>query len=250
MTQHSRRLFWEGCLNVRDLGGYAAANERITRTSSLIRSDNLARLTTTGERVIRETGVSLIVDLRSPYELNLEVNPFALSADTRPFYLNLPLIDEADTEGMVLINTAPTLTEMYRTILDRFQKNIGEILTAAADAPAGAVAFHCHSGKDRTGLIAALTLELVGVADTDIAADYALSDRYLAVRYSEILAGKTDSEERARLAEQLTSKSEAILGALLHLKERYGGTEPYLETCRLNQETQQKLQERLLEPGD
>ena len=133
-------------------------------------------------------------------------------------------------------------------MLDRFQKNIGEILTAAADAPAGAVAFHCHSGKDRTGLIAALTLELVGVADTDIAADYALSDRYLAVRYSEMLAEKTDPEERARLAEQLTSKPEAILGALLHLKERYGGVDLYLEACELNQRTRQKLRERMLEP--
>ena len=101
MTQHPRRLLWDGCLNVRDLGGYAAANGRVTRTYSLVRSDNLARLTATGQQVVHETGVSLIVDLRSPYELDLEVNPFALSADTRPFYLNLPLIDEADTEGMV-----------------------------------------------------------------------------------------------------------------------------------------------------
>ena len=243
----SRRLFWNGCLNVRELGGYAAANGRFTRTNSLIRSDNLARLTAAGQQAVRETGVSTIIDLRSPYELDLEANPFARCADAGLRYLNLPLLNETDTEAIALVNAAPTLTEMYRIMLRHFQKNVGEILTAIATAPVGAVVFHCHSGKDRTGLIAALALNLVGVADADIAADYALSDRYLAERYREMLTEKADPEERARLAEQLTSKPEAILGALSHL-ERYGGVEDYLEACGLGQEVQQKLRERLLGP--
>ena len=243
----SRRLLWDGCLNVRELGGYAAANGHFTRTNSLIRSDNLARLTAAGQQAVQDSNVSTIIDLRSPYELDLEANPFALSADVRPFYLNLPLMDEADAEGMALVNSALTLTEMYGTMLGRFQRHIGKILAAIADAPAGATVFHCHSGKDRTGLIAALTLNLVGVADADIAADYALSDDYLEPLYREMLSKKVDSEERARLAEQLTSKPEAILGALLYLK-RYGGVKDYLEACGLGQEVQQKLRERLLVP--
>lgn len=247
MTQHSRRLLWDGCLNVRDLGGYVAADGRTTRASSLIRSDNLARLTTAGQQTVRETGVSTIIDVRSPYELDLEANPFAQMLIAGPLYLNLPLLDETDAEGMALIDAAP-MTEMYRIMLERFQSNIGEIMTAVANAPPGAVVFHCHSGKDRTGLIAALVLKLADVPDADIAADYALSDNYLSALYSEMLAKKTDPEARARLAEQLTSKPEAILGALLHLEARYGGTESYLEACGLNQETQRKLRERLLEP--
>lgn len=248
ISRRSRRLLWEGCLNVRDLGGYAAADGRFTRTNSLVRADNLARLTAAGQQAVQNGNVSAIIDLRSPYELGLEANPFARSADAKPFYLNLPLMDETDTESMALVDAAPTLTEMYRMMLGRFQKNIGKILAAIATAPVGAVVFHCHSGKDRTGLVAALALKSVGVADTDVAADYALSDRHLAVRYSEMLAKKADPEARARLAEQLTSKPEAILGALFYLEEQYGGVEPYLEVCGLNQEVRQKLRERLLEP--
>ena len=246
-TQPSRRLFWEGCLNVRDLGGYAAVDGRVTRSNSLVRADNLARLTNAGQQAVQETGVSAIIDLRSPYELDLEANAFAQSANAKPTYLNLPLMD-SDAESMVLVNAAPTLAEMYRIMLERFQKNIGEIFTAIAKAPLGTVVFHCHSGKDRTGLVAALALKLAGVANTDIAADYALSDRYLVERYSEMLAKKADPEERARLAEQLTSRPETILGALSHLEERCGNVESYLEACGLNQAVQQKLRERLLEP--
>ncbi len=197
---------------------------------------------------MRETGVPTIIDLRSPYELGLETNPFAQVSVTDPIYLNLPLLNETDAESMTLINAAPTLTEMYCIMLDRFQSNIGKIMMAIADAPLGAVVFHCHSGKDRTGLIAALALKLAGVPDTDIAADYALSDSYLSKLYSEMLAKKADSEARARLAEQLTSKPETIFSTLLYLEERYGGVESYLKACGLNQEAQQKLHERLVEP--
>lgn len=247
MTQ-SRRLLWEGCLNVRDMGGYAAANGRVARVGSLIRSDNLARLTAVGQQAVRETGVSIIIDLRSPYELGLEANPFAQMLVTDPTYANLPLLDETDAESMTFTNAAPTLTEMYCIMLDRFQSNVGKIMMAIADAPLGAVVFHCHSGKDRTGLIAALALKSVGVPDADIAADYALSDNYLNTLYSAMLAKKADPEARARLAEQLTSKPETILGTLLYLERRYGGIESYLRACGLNQEAQQKLHERLLEP--
>lgn len=234
-------------MNVRDLGGYAAADGRATRAGSLIRADNLARLTAVGQQTVRETGVSTIIDVRSLYELGLEANPFEQMLATDLTYLNLPLLDETDAESMTLINTAPTLTEMYRIMLERFCGPIGKIMTAVADAPQGAVVLHCHSGKDRTGLIAALALKLVGVADTDIAADYALSDSYLSKLYSEMLAKKTDPEERDRLAEQLTSKPEAILGALSHLEEQYGGVEMYLQACGLSQQTQRKLYERLLQ---
>lgn len=246
MTQ-SRRLLWDGCLNVRNLGGYVTANGGVTRASSLIRSDNLARLTAAGQQSVRETDVSLIIDLRSPYELGLEANPFAQMLVADPLYLNLPLLDETDAEGMALINPA-SMTEMYRIMLDRFQNNVGKIMMAIADAPPGTVVFHCHSGKDRTGLIAALVLKLAGVPDADIAADYALSDNYLSTLYNAMLAKKADPEARARLAEQLTSKSETILNTLSYLEEQYGGTESYLKACGLNQEAQQKLHERLLEP--
>lgn len=247
MTQ-SRRLLWEGCLNVRDLGGHTAANGSVTRAGSLIRSDNLARLTAAGQRTLRETGVSIIIDVRSPYELALKANPFAQIAAVNPPYLNLPLLNEADAEAITLVNEASTLIEMYRIMLERFRANIGEIIAAVVTAPPGAVVFHCHSGKDRTGLITALVLKLVDVPEAAIAEDYALSDAYLSTLYSEMLDKKADPEERARLAEQLTSKPDVILSALSHLEEQYGGIEPYLETCGLNQQIQQRLCERLLEP--
>lgn len=217
MTQSSRRLLWGGCSNARDLGGHATADGGVTRTGSLIRSDNLARLSAEGQDAVRQGGVSAIIDVRSPYELDLEANPFARSsANGGPVYRNLPLMDEADTEGVTLVNAAPTVAEAYRLMLDRFQNNIGVIMAGIADAPPGAVVIHCHAGKDRTGLVVALALRLAGVSEGLIAEDYALSDTYLDALYKEMLSKKADPVERTELVEQLSSKPEAMLGALSH----------------------------------
>ena len=45
-----------------------------------------------------------------------------------------------------------------------------------ADPDAAPVVVHCMAGKDRTGVVCALTLALLGVSDEDIAADYALTE--------------------------------------------------------------------------
>lgn len=242
----SANLVWQGCLNVRDVGGCATRDGRRIRTGVLIRSDNLSRLTEDGQVAVRAAQVSMIIDLRSPFELDLESNPFRDARPPGPAYLNLPLIDQNDQESTSLINLAPTVAEAYQLMLDRCQANIAAILdVAVAAALAGPVVVHCHSGKDRTGLIVALALRAAGVDDQDIARDYALSDNNLAARYAEMLDRAPDESARARLAAQLTSKPESILSALNHLDRQYGGTDQYLRACGLGNAAVRRLRKRL-----
>jgi protein-tyrosine phosphatase len=250
MTNDPRRLIWEGCWNTRHLGGYRTEDQTRTHPRGLVRSGNLARLTDTGQAAVIDSGVSCVIDLRSAYELNLEVNPFASLEDdpTVPKYVHAPLIDETQLEAVRRVSSAPSAFAMYEVMLEAFKTNIGGILTAIADAPPGAVVVHCHAGKDRTGLIVALLLRLVGVTAEDIAADYALSDAYLQVQYEEMLSQKTDLQERAALAAQLTSKPETMIATLAFIDERYGGTEAYLRTCGVTTEQLEHLKRRLKEP--
>ena len=64
-----RHLDWEGCFNVRDLGGLPAADGRRTRPGAIIRADLLGRLTSKGRRQMLAYGVRTIIDLRSPRDL-------------------------------------------------------------------------------------------------------------------------------------------------------------------------------------
>lgn len=83
-----RVLEWDGCLNARDVGGYAATGG-VTRYGVLLRSDTLGRLTEQGRTIFIESGVKTVIDLRSADKLLDDPNPFAASNSVR--YLNLPL---------------------------------------------------------------------------------------------------------------------------------------------------------------
>ncbi len=236
----TRRLNWDGCSNTRDLGGLAGK----LRFGALIRSDNLSRLTEAGIAAVEQSGVSTVIDLRSAFELEIEANPFATRDSID--YLHLSLINDADEEGLELVQNARDAVAMYEVMLERFKPQIAAILQAIADAPFGAVV-HCHAGKDRTGLVVALALGLAGVPSNVIAEDYALSDQYLQNLYQEMLANQPDGEARAQLAAQLTSNPESILGALRFVDQHFGSLENYLKACDLNTGTLEKLRSRFLE---
>ena len=74
-----------------------------------------------------------------------------------------------------MIQKAKSRGEVYCIILDHYPDAVAEILRAIVNAPPGGIVIHCHAGKDRTGMVSALLLKLVGVPAELIAADYAES---------------------------------------------------------------------------
>src|SRR5262245_42739503 len=96
---HRRSLSWSGCYNVRDLGGLAVAPAGRTRFRTIVRADNVCRLTQKGWTEVVEYGVRTVVDLRSPSEIDADLA-------TRPSMLaswNVPLLDESDIETTAAI---------------------------------------------------------------------------------------------------------------------------------------------------
>ncbi len=248
-----RRLQWDACYNVRDLGGYATGDSRRTRWRAVLRGDNLCRLTSAGRAALLDAGVRTIVDLRSPSEVATFPHPFGNpSARDIPLpvtYLNLPLLDEADDAGAVALRVAETVRAQYVLMLDRYPARMAAVLQAIVAAPEGAVLVHCHAGKDRTGLVAALLLELVGVPRPTIAEDYALSDSYLQPLYAQLLTEARDDAARERLQRLLVSSRETMLDVLSYLDDLYGGTAAYLQAAGVTTGQLVQLRERLLAPS-
>ena len=245
-----RHLPWDACFNIRDLGGYPAGPGRRTRWRALLRGDNLCWLEPAGREALIEYGVRTIVDLRHPDEVAREQHPFG-SGPARPgepTYLNLPIGDREDRWLRQRIDAAWTNEEVYRVVFDRARIQIGRIVRAIADAPDGAVLFHCNAGKDRTGMIAALALALAGVPAPTIAHDYALSLPLLTPYYARVVREvPTDPEGLARLAERMACRPEAMLATLAHLETEHGGVEAYLETGGVEAAEMERLRDRLVE---
>jgi len=249
----ARLLRWEACYNARDLGGYATAGGRQTRWGAFVRSDNLSRLTPSGRAALLAYGVRTVIDLRRADELRIDPNPFAESAGAaRPLYLNLPLGLGADSAGIAAVAAGgagedTSMLELFCRVLDHYWRGIAGVMSAIAAAPEGAVLFHCHAGKDRTGLIAALLLALASVPEPTIAEDYALSQACLQPIYEERLRQEPDPAKRERLASTIGSVPETMLGILAHIDARHGGAEQYLLAAGVAPADVLRLQRRVLE---
>ena len=139
-------------------------------------------------------------------------------------------------------------TSSYTEILDEFHENFGRAVAAIADAPDGAVVFHCAGGKDRTGLVSALLLRLAGAAIDDIAADYALSEANLAAGpRSWIESAPDETVHRQREFMQQTPPA-AMVRTLEQLEARWGGVQPYLRAAGVSEEQLERLEARLAAP--
>ena len=243
--EQTRRLAWEGLLNARDLGGYPAAGGRETRWGAVVRSDSLAALTEAGRAALAGYGVRAVVDLRLPDELARHPNPFASPGDHGIAYTNVSILDPAAGYPPETL----TLAENYLWTLDRFAAYVAEVMAAIATAPSGGVLVHCAAGKDRTGLISALLLGLVGVPAETIAADYALTAELLRPRDQEWLEhGPGERADREAVAARFAPTAEVMLEVLDGLERRYGGVEGYLAAASVSPADLGRLCDRLLAP--
>lgn len=245
-------LTWEGCVNARDLGGLETEDGRVTRPRRLVRADNLQRLTDDGWRALEDAGVRRVVDLRFPEELaedpprdvDVEVVHVSLLGPSRTAEWQ----DEFNAAMDRSVTAEEYLVWSYLEFLERYRAQFGRVFEAIADAPEGAVAFHCLGGKDRTGLVAALALRLAGVSVDAVAADYALTEANLAPGNPAWVDAAPDPAERRRRELLLPSPASAMQRVLAELERRYGSAAAYLRACGVSDERLERVRARLLEP--
>ncbi|MDQ6781906.1 MAG: tyrosine-protein phosphatase [Actinomycetota bacterium] len=176
MTDAGQRLIrMEGCFNFRDLGGYRGAEGRILRWRRLFRADALHRLTDADRLLLDDLAVRTVLDLRTPAELG---HHGQLSWPGRAFaWRNLSMMNVLPKVEDFNDNWATTegVSGQYLSILDGAAPAVTDAIDALTDPGTYPVVMHCMAGKDRTGILTAVLLGLLGVADADIVADYALS---------------------------------------------------------------------------
>jgi hypothetical protein len=183
-----RILRWDGCVNVRDLGGLPLADGGETAYRVVVRADWLPGLSEAGRQALVDYGVSLIVDLRPEREDG--------SDEYEP--LPVPVLRQAmDPRTVPAAWDWPSMREAYLALADRYRGELAQALTllGEADPPA---AIHCAGGRDRTGIACGMALWLAGVEPDVIAADHALSDESWAPHNHPWLAEAPDDEERDR----------------------------------------------------
>jgi protein-tyrosine phosphatase len=246
---NGRALSWEGCVNVRDLGGLPVEGGGTTRFGRVIRADNVHRLSPRGWEDLRAYGVRRIVDLRfvrerddeQPPPSGLEVFPISLFGDHDPA--------EAEREEAVLREATDEVSAIelfYTSTLQGRRPQVAAALEAVAQAREGAVVVHCFVGKDRTGIVSALLLRLAGVSAETVAADYALSGPVVGPLVDDWIAAAEDEQERAFRRRVTAAPAEALLRVLRWIETEWGGEERYVREAGVSAGDVTRLRARLL----
>lgn len=219
-----RHIALEGAVNFRDLGGYPAAGGRHVRWRTLFRADGLSNLTGSDRAVIRRLGVATVVDLRTTLEM--ERGRFPVEEIPVGFH-HVPLLDAVpDAEAF---ERAPGfLATQYREIAAQAAPRIGQVLALLARQHAHPVVVHCTAGKDRTGVLVAVLLGILGVDDETIVADYALSALAMTTLQQRLADRHPEARAQIERATELFSAEPSNISSLLaDLRRQHGSIEGY-----------------------
>jgi protein-tyrosine phosphatase len=248
-------LEWEGCLNVRDLGGLLTEDGRITQAGRIVRADNIRKLSDTGWQALVDHGVRRVVDLRLPVELAGDPPPnldAGLDVDVVHVSVFGDEMDEAyvaelDAHLASVEDVADHYVYSYVDWLERYRGHFGRAFAAIADAD-GTVLVHCMGGKDRTGVVSALLLRLAGVPYNVIGEDYAVTAANLEPSTLVWIPAVEDPVERAKWQRLAATPAAAMERVVREIESRYGDIASYLRAAGLSDEQVARLEERLVAP--
>lgn len=250
-----RRLPLEGPRNFRDLGGYPTRSGRRVRWGQIYRADALSELTDADIEYLDRLGLERVIDLRG--EMEATQRPNRLAGVEGFAYTRLP-VGEGDLSAAEWARKYESgelgpvdqdwLLRSYCRTLDERAQRVGEVLRVLAAEPSPAV-FHCTAGKDRTGIVSALLLLLLGVPREIAVGDYSLTALYTGGRIPAAEEWFTQRGIDPELAAHLlTARRESMERALAHLDAAHGGEEVFLrERAGLAERDISALRDWLLE---
>jgi protein-tyrosine phosphatase len=242
-SDDSRHLSFEACYNFRDIGGYTNAEGRSVRWRRVFRSMTPQWMTPADVVEAQGLGIELIVDLRGPdhetsgplgdlparrLNVGFRRSEFRESPDVQT------LLDATAVDGLPMI-------------VDLYAGHFATAITAMTQAE-GPVLFHCQLGKDRTGILAALTLNLCGIDDEQVIADYMLTEAREPLCRA-LIAANNDvvvPEQGARFVREPV-QAEAIQAVLRKVETQHGGARGFFVAHGVDGDALDAYVERLLD---
>lgn len=239
MNEMTRWIALEGAVNARDLGGLATKDGGTTRFGRIFRADNLQGLTPADvSRLVGELKLRHVVDLRSNAEVALE-GPGPLTRVPEVTHHHLSMFAEGGTHTDVDADKVLPWQERgadddlrvtgfyYGYLRDRPEAVVAALRAMALQD--GAALVHCAAGKDRTGVLSALALEVAGATREAIVEDYTATGERLEKVLARLRSSDTyRTDLDSRPADDHMPRPRYLEQFLQVLEERHGGPMAWL----------------------
>jgi protein-tyrosine phosphatase len=243
---YPRTLAFASNYNFRDVGGYRGLDGRTVAWRQLFRADSLHRLAGSDWAAFTALGIRTVIDLRRTFEVEQHGRVPAAEGLT---YLN-PVLVHVDWRDVPYPAGTPHerwLADRYLNYTEDARAGLAEALSAIADPAAAPVVVHCMAGKDRTGVVCALVLSLLGVSDDDIATDYALTQVSMASMTAYLRAHNPAAVDG--YDHMFDAPHGAMLLFLADLRDRHGSVLDFVREIGLTDAQVEALRAHLLTDG-
>jgi protein-tyrosine phosphatase len=254
-ANHPRRVIpLEGVRNFRDLGGYQTVDGLITAWDQVYRADSVSFLTQAGWKELSKLNIKRVYDLRRDHErdtwptIEHGLDHEVVHLPIGPKAAEMSLVEWFTHRGSDANWDESYVAETYRENLTTWPDVFARLITELATAEHRPAVFHCTAGKDRTGIAAALLLEVLGVDREQILDDYELtnvtrSEARIAELMPELEAAGIDVDQ---VRPYLSAPRAALDDTLTWLAEEFDGAEGYLAHHGVADETFALLRAELL----
>ena len=245
MNAYATPLLPPGTHNIRDLGGLPRLAGGQTAPRRVLRACAMQHIRDQDRAALVDAGLSTVIDLRSDAEI--AAVPAAFAGHPAVTTLRHPVFsDLAPIASMIAAEPEFRLQLRYVRALERAAPRFAAVIAAVADAAPGMVVVHCTAGKDRTGIVAAMLLDLADVARPAIIEDYARTADHGAALLAELRRRALAAGQAADSVDKtLGAPPEAMAATLAMLDQVHGGTAGYLRQAGLSEETLKRAAARL-----
>lgn len=240
MTREDRYIELEHMPNTRDLGGYETQDGHYTKAHHYVRASGPYLCADHDLDTLYDYGVRVVIDLRSDFEKG--VMKSRLAQDDRFENIEINLMDSQ------VVKVVPDEVREYRDLggvyiyaLEAHKEQIKAVFKVFLEHLYDCVLFHCSAGKDRTGIIAALLLDLAGCHEYDIVKDY--SESYA---NNESINEELDKMMDEDAKDYLQSSPRYMMIMLDYLHEHYGSAQAYLESIGLSEDEVMDLKDSFI----
>lgn len=228
---------------MRDLGGVQTLNGRSLKRGRIFRADAMHALTDRDLETLELLGIRTVIDLRTREET--VAHGSSRLVETGATLIWAPILGEDPVpEGGFEIQ--PTLGEDYRMLARIFPNHIVHAIEEVSRIESMPLVFHCASGKDRTGITAALVLSLLGVDRRVIVDDYVMTNNAMPQIFANTPSEEMDALRTRFPPSFLRADAESIMSLLEMMDDEFGSPEAWLLCAGVNQTSISRLRAGML----